>query len=487
MPIPGQTISLPEYGMGLVVPAEQTPLVYGTSSSGTADTLYTFTTPTACVATAGQGPAVEAACRILKAGGGPICFMRSTSSVAATISAVTKAAVGASTGTITTGGTANDDYQVRVEILTTGTLGTGTFRYTLEYDASAGYVPTWSEELVIPVGATYTMPSTGVTLTFVPGAGAVFFEDGDTHTFSCTAAYYNSADVATSVTALLAALTTSWDWILFAGRPATAAAGATLFSAIATHMGTFATSFRYARALMDSGVDTAANVATAYDAVSNARMAVAFGTVHQPSGKPIPGWAQPALPVSVAAAARASKAKLSEDLGRVRSGALVGCSFPSHDEFLDEALDVHKIITTRTYPKTAGVFLTNGHLKSAAGSDYRYWQHGRIMDVAADTVQTKQQLFIGSEPRTNSDGTIYEADAQAFEGEVEDALRQQLSQPANASGKPGHVSDLNYAIDRTVNLLATETIQSDTAIRPLGYPKYITSTLGYSQAVGEEE
>jgi len=66
---------------------------------------------------------------------------------------------------------------------------------------------------------------------------------------------------------------------------------------------------------------------------------------------------------------------------------------------------------------------------------------------------------------------------------VREALNEQLLRPTNAEGVSGHVSALNYTIDRTNNVATTETLLSDVAIRPLGYAKFINTTLGYSLAV----
>jgi len=476
MPIPGQTFTLPENGLGLSETAEARPLIAGCSSSGTVDTRTTVTQPQQVVDLFGQGPMPEAACRVLKTAGGPVDVIKLTAGVAGSNSAVVATLVGAATGTITLAGTPNDEYDAIVEITVTGTVGVGAFKFSLDGGT------TYSSEYTIPSGGTFLIPNTGVTMTFVPGAGAVFFEDGDVHTFTCVAPHYNSTNVGTAVTALLADPGT-FSFILWTGWETSGANAATLFAALDTHMTSFSNAFRYVRSIISSGNDTAANVVTAFAASTSNRISVMHGTCETVSGKPFEGWGEPALPTSVLLAARAAKAKLSEDPGRVASGALVGASNPSHDEFLTETLDQHKIGTVRTYIGQTGIFITNAWLKSQAGSDYRYWQHGRIMDVACAEVYAQQARFISAEPRTNSDGTIYELDARGFETDVDNGLNNKLRRPKNASGVAGHVSDLSYSIDRTIDLLSTQTIESNVAVRPLGYPKFIETTLGYSSEV----
>jgi hypothetical protein len=137
--------------------------------------------------------------------------------------------------------------------------------------------------------------------------------------------------------------------------------------------------------------------------------------------------------------------------------------------------------------------LTNARIKSAAGSDFRYWQHGRVMDAACATVVAVQATFIGMSIRTNPDpapnttpalGSINELDARRLETQAENALRAILTQPNNVEGTRRHVSELDYQIDRTNNVLTTETIQSDVSIQPLGYPKTITTTIGFTVISG---
>jgi hypothetical protein len=170
---------------------------------------------------------------------------------------------------------------------------------------------------------------------------------------------------------------------------------------------------------------------------------------------------------------------MSTDASRVASGGLQGVTAISHDEYQTETLDVNRITTTRTWPGRAGFYITNPRLKSVAGSDFLYIQHGRVIDAACRRTYLSQQNFIGISVRTNTDGTIDERDAVRLETRVEEALRADLTQPANAEGTPGHVSAVNYSIDRTNNVQTTFTILSEVGVRPLGYVKFITTTVGF--------
>lgn len=484
MTIPSQQFRFPEDGLGLAPPIRNRPLILGVSSAGTALQRTPMTQPSAVVDGFGEGPMPEAACRVLQIAGGPIDVIKSPSSVAGVMSAVTKTPVGSSTGTITLAGAPYDAYNLIIEILQSGSLGAGTFRYSLDGRGLAiSDHKTYSEELTIPAGGTFAIPRTNVTATFVPGGGfPEAFEDGDIHTATGTAPHYNLTDLASAMAAVQAD-PGEVTFILFTGQDASAAAAATAFAAIDSHLTALENQHTYVRGIMDAGDDTAANVATAFAAVSDKRITVCYGLVELPSAKTFSAWAAPSQLVTVAFAQRAGKLLLSEDPGRTASGAIEGASNPSHNEFFEASLDSHKITTTMSYPKTAGLFFTNGWLKSQIGSDYRYWQHGRAMDAGCDVVYQQQQQMIASEPRTNADGTIFENDARAWEGKVTTALENIWTKPSNASGNQGHVSEFSYAINRSVDLLNTETIESDVAVRPLGYPKTFITTLGFSRSV----
>jgi hypothetical protein len=472
VPIPQQQFTIVDPGLGITEPATSTPLCLGTCASGVVSTLYSFSTQSDAVDTLGQGPLTETVCQCLSQAGGPVLAMPVTGSVAGAAGAVTNVPVGAGTGTVTVAGTPLDAYEVIVECTATGTVGTGQFRYSLD-DGN-----TYSSSYVIPSGTTFVIPGTGLTITFVVGAGPVFWQTGDVSWFDCTAPQFAAADLTAAITAIRAT-TATFDFLVLSGTYATAAAAVTVFGALETGMDNLEGDYRFIRAMMDAGTGTAAAAATAWSAVSHNRISVGFGTCDISTAKPLAGWGAPSRPIVDAMAATAAKSLISTDLGRVASGSLTGVTAISHDEYLSETLDAERLTTTRTWIGRPGFYFTNVRIKSDPGSDYLYWQFGRVMDVASATTYLAQQLFISIGVRTNSDGTIDERDAQRLETRVMEPLRNQLTQPSNAEGTQGHVSELAYAIDRTNNLQTSQTLLSEVSVRPLGYPKFINTTLGF--------
>jgi hypothetical protein len=184
------------------------------------------------------------------------------------------------------------------------------------------------------------------------------------------------------------------------------------------------------------------------------------------------------------AAARAAASLISTDLARFASGALTGVTAISFDEFKQGVIDDAKFGSLRTFQGVEGFYITNARLKSPIGSDFEFWQHGRIMDEACRILYQAQLRFLSAGVRTNNGtGTIDERDAVRIEKEVTAQLEAVLLQPKNAEGFSGHVSALSYRVSRTQNVLTTKVLATELAIRPLGYPKTITTTVGYATNV----
>lgn len=485
MASPTLTVSIKDPGLSTVKPASSIPCVLGAASSGTANTLVTYNSINAATAGSGQGQGVETVCRILARSGGPVRFMKMATSVAASNSVVTKVAVSTSTGTVTVAGTALDDYEVIVEITKTGALGAAEFKFSLDDGR------TYSEIIQVPAGGTYAIANTGLTLTFVPGGGPIIFEDGDTHSFDSTAAMWNASDLAAAVAALKLDTTTTWDFLVLAGRHATGSAAATIFSALDTHLTDLANNHRYTRALMDGGAEVAATVKTAFAAVSSRRIAVCFSTYDVTTSKPFQGWGAPMRPTVNYFASLAAANLISTDLAFSPAGAPEGDILAiGHDEFTaSTTMDDAKFATMRTWPQEQGYFANNCRLKSPSGSDFKYWQHGRVLDTACATWYSAARQFSSAGLRCKSDKTLYEPDAVRVESKIQDSLVTVLSTPKNALGFAGHVSKVDtddgvaFVTSRTEQTLTTETVSGDLAIRPLGYAKTISVSVGFAANV----
>jgi hypothetical protein len=478
----GQIINIRDGGIGLPSNGAIYPLVIGACSGGVASSLYFSTDQNATRDLLGQGPAVELALPMIRTRGG-VLILKTPASTAGAAGAVTKTAIGTSTGTVTVAGAAYDAYQFKGRIKSTGALGVGRFDYSLD---ALGTDPTYSEEITIPSGGTYAIPGTNLTLTFVPGAGPTIFESGDYHVFACTAPQYTTSDLATAITALLLALGSYViEDVYFTGRSASASAGATMAAAVATHMSSLEARRRWARAMMDVGADTGANVITSFASFANSRVAVAYGQCDVPTMNPHPGWGVPRMSTAFALSERAAGADLSENLGRTASG-LLRVSYIVNDEGSNQQfIESHKINTLRTYDGQNGFFSTNGYLKSPSGSDFLYWDWGRVIDRLCRTVYNAQQRWMLRKVRTLFDGTgaIDPRDAARIEAMVRSDLKDEILDAINVEGFAGHVSALEYRVVLTNNVLKTRNLKSALRAVPLPPIEGFVTDIGFTTSL----
>ena len=490
--IPASTESVTDPGLGLAGEVSTKPVFFGYSELGTANAYKEYSDINALVSERGQGPTVELAAHTLATAGGPIGFVTSTCTVAASNSAVVKSGAGP---TMTVAGTATNDYSVRVEVVAGGILGTGTFKYCLDdFVGSEAANRTYSSVLVIPSGGTYLLPGTGITLTFPAGT----YVAGEVYTFTTECASMNAANIATAMAAINAT-PKNWRFAVAVvsqgnGDPTTCAG---LAAALQSQLNTMAVASKYRSGMIAACADDADPESDFSGLVAN-RLLIDYGTVRYISPKPFIGFGYHHGVGTGVYAARAAGSFISTDLKRVKGDGLTnGGAIPNVDRiFKDErvaatGLDDIKLSTLRTWEGKAGFYITQGRIKSADGSDIVYWPYRQVMDVACETVHDKQVDFIGRTVRTNAGtGTIDEREALRFEQEVQDALDAKLSSPRNAEGTPGHVSEVEYQIDRTNNVATTNTVLSNTAIRPRAPIDQAQATLGFTlgfEANGEAQ
>lgn len=128
-------------------------------------------------------------------------------SIAGTASAISPRAANAGTGTVSVSGSPRNEYDVRVDVVSGGSLNEGTFRVTV--DGNAGKVVT------IPYGvARYEIPGTGITLQFTPGESG--FAEGDSFAFKTATPQATNGEVLAGVNAILEAKKLI-EWIAVAG------------------------------------------------------------------------------------------------------------------------------------------------------------------------------------------------------------------------------------------------------------------------------
>ncbi len=486
MAIPSLTLTIRDPGLSLTEAGNLTPLLAGVAGSGDTDRLYPISSPGQAVDTLGDGPLPELACRVLSEAGGPVLCGRIPGDVAAVLGAVAVAREDASTGTIAPTGTPSDTASVLIAITKTGTLGVGKFTYSLDDGTTV------SDEITIPSGGTYLIPRYNVTLTFTPGGGPVFFEQGDEFSFASKAAHINTTGLGTFIDVVQAS-TRSWRFLSLAGKPADATAGAVLAAAMATHMTTLATAKRYRFAILDSGGVGAADsgeddddaTVTAFAAVANTRLGVGFGEARRTTVKPYPGWGTPTQPAHHEVTARIAAGLISTHAGRVATGPLPGVLAITHDERVTEGMRAAGFMTLRTWDLLNGFYPTDGRIKAPAGSDFQQAHLRMVMDVACETTVVALTTQANKSVRVLTDGTgrIHPLDAAAWREVALRKLRINLLQPLNAEGTPGHVSGVEVTVDPEWDVLSSESVSVAVALVPLGYVEHILIGVGYANAL----
>jgi hypothetical protein len=245
-----------------------------------------------------------------------------------------------------------------------------------------------------------------------------------------------------------------------------------------------ANTFRYAQALVDCGNDTPANISTAFDAVIDPRIHLFASSARIFLGSGFAGWSNPKLPFLYAFAGRAAQVKLSTNPAwrGFPGGALEGVTEPDFDEFKNgELLHAKKINAPTTDPGSSAVWPTNALSKSAASSDYKYLQWGRVIDVVCGTVQKGQQRYIHSQRRTVAGGKIDPLDAAIINKQIRGQLKTLLIDPVNDEGYKGHCTAVDYAVDETNDLLGSGVLQSSASAVPHANVEQIATDIGFAR------
>lgn len=378
---------------------------------------------------------------------------------------------GTGTGTVSLSSASPvDTYNCVVSITTGGALGTMQFTYSLD-----GGINTIGPILSAGSG-NYVIADAGIMLTFAGTSTA-----GDYFTFTTAAASYSSSDLANAWNAVITDPRT-FGLAHIVGAAASVGAAATLMAAVETLLDNAAVAYRYIRAFLEVPSDTDANTLAAFAASAATRVAACAGYAYTTGAlKP---WV---LPRNSAwhASARASGVPLKEDLGRVRSGPLkqIPGSLPAaigipanakpllRDEQVTPGLDGGRFLTLRTIAGRTGFYITNPNLMAPVGSDFKWLQYGRVIDVGAGALRNSALDYLNDSVLTNPDGTIQDVSANAMEKICEAGVRNAFQQ--------GSVSQLYVTVDRTNSVQQTSQVNVALRIRPVGYAKFLALDVGF--------
>ncbi|HEX2863665.1 MAG TPA: DUF2586 family protein, partial [Deinococcales bacterium] len=169
---------------------------------------------------------------------------------------------------------------------------------------------------------------------------------------------------------------------------------------------------------------------------------------------------------------RIARTAVSQDVGRVRNGPLIGVTKLEHDETANPGLDALGFITMRSLIGRAGFFATDGSTMSGAGSDFALLTNRQVMDVACSVARDRALEYLNDSVRVNPQtGFIAEVDAKGIEADITAAVKAALVDLGDAT-------DASVKVHRDNNILATGTLLIDVSVIPLAYAKTITLTVG---------
>lgn len=151
-----------------------------------------------------------------------------------------------------------------------------------------------------------------------------------------------------------------------------------------------------------------------------------------------------------------------------------------HNEQKNPGLDDMGFSTLRTIPRRSGAYNTLTRLWSALGSDWVFWPHARVMNLAKSiawdklSAQTSIGVHVRPNPQTPTVKNITEADAQKIEGLV------QAQYDTDIVGK--RASSASFALSRSDNL-ASNGPQTLTFTIQVGALRYVGKYKGVSKFI----
>lgn len=427
-----------------------------------------------------SGMLVEAASLVLEQDV-PTVLIRSASTTAGDYGTIDDAGV-TGTASVAEGATEPDGtFDVVVEILTGGALGTAgiIFRYSLDGGTS------WSADQALGTSLTMTL-SHGVSFALTSSSSTLVA--GDTWTVTTSAPKVLTGDL----TAALAALKEypgEWLRVLVLCE-----ADATILGQLDTWAKSFHAEGKYPEIITNTrprnlgASESRATYQTALAAIATAASSTEIMCcADQCEMVQSDGW-RVRMPVSISAAIRSMIIDDSQ-YGEARSlPALPGVFITTaagdrdyHDEAQHGGLDALGFTVLRTYrgrPLTPGVFLCNTRTMGGSTSDFAFFSRSAILNRIIESGYSLLGPKLSMTVLLNEEGTIREDVAASIEQSVESELR-------TIYADPGRVSGVRFRLSRTDNILSTNTLTFNIDAQPLGVVKKFIGKAGLVRKLKE--
>ncbi len=461
-------------------------IAFSTITGPGVNTAATYTRQSDVVAARGVGPLVDMGAYYMATAQKPCLLITPNCTTAGAYGTITKTGTG--TSAITAGGSSpNDDYQVIVQWLNGGTIGSAgiTYRYTLDGGNN------WSGTLSLGTATTLgplNVPVVGASsgIEFALGSGTIV--TGDSFVCFTTRPQMQSSDLIAALQGLLITKA-PWDNILI-----DVDATPTLVNDLDSWITSLEASGHYVFGWMNTRkklfpLPTAESEATFFTAMSTLLSSVA--TINVDVGcdggylaSPVTGLVMP-RPVSLAVATRKMSYGLGVDPAFTGNPPIPGFGIDDingnplfHDEQIYPGIDALRLTTFRSLPgDTSGIYITNANILSAPGSSYVYDQHATVMNaccnVAFAQLRTELSKGVQTQPPDPTTGAEYilETDAQSIEEVVNPPMQAAVAGQAQAA---------QFVLSRTDNLAANgdgpASVTADLEVVYLKYIKQINTT-----------
>lgn len=474
MTVPGVVMTEIDGALGVQSPTTRTVAVVGCCSTGTAATPKSYSRSSSMRSVFGVGPISEMASRCIDQYGLTVLMVRAAAATDGAMGTTDDTGVtGTATVTSTTGAEPLDAYEVYCEVITGGALGTAGIVVKPSLDNGR----TFLAPIALGTGLTLVIPGTGVSFTLASSASTLVA--GDSWTCATTAPMWDSTSIGAALDAL-AASSVEWDSAIICGDLT-----GTLFDAVAAKFATMYTAGKYHwwqghfrnPTSGESEATYLAAAVTALGAKSSSMALITAGAERFTSNVSGAVYTRPAL---YSEGPRVVSLSQEIDPAWIDLGPLPGTDIRDeqgnvlhHDEAENPGLDDARFTTLCTIEGYTGVYINNARLFSAAGSDFQYVQHRRVMNEALKVTRTEMVRVLSSPIRVNRiTGKILELDRKRIEDRLNSKLRGRIM------AKP-MASDVYAVVAADANLLSGERLTVDTRVVPLAYPKTISASVGF--------
>ena len=171
-------------------------------------------------------------------------------------------------------------------------------------------------------------------------------------------------------------------------------------------------------------------------------------------------------------------------IARVKNGALqISAGYftnTSETESLENAWgSIHDkgYIFFRSFVGKSGYFFNDDPTATSSADDYSSFSKGFVIDKAIVLAYTTYIEEIADEIEVDEDGKLNPARVKDLQGKIETAIELQMVASSEASA-------VASVIDPNQNILATDTLQVDLKVRPVGYTNFIEVALGFENTQG---